>query len=77
MAGNQTERLVVLRSARRFIDGVLMVKNYDQAFQKVFEEAENKWNRSTEEYFDVILGELKEAGYEVELREHIVIDSNY
>lgn len=73
----QTDALVVLRSGRRFIDGVLTVKNYDQAFPKVFGEAEDEWNHCTEEYFDVVLRKLREAGYDAELREHIVIDSNY
>lgn len=77
MAENRAEKLVVLRSGRRFVDGVLLVRNYDQAFQKAFEEAEDEWNYCTEEYFDVVLRGLKEAGYDVELCEHIVIDSEY
>lgn len=73
----QTDALVVLRSGRRFIDGVLRVKNFDQAFQKAFEEAEDEWRHCTEEYFDVVLRRLKEAGYDFEPCEHIVMDSEY
>lgn len=77
MAENRAEKLVVLRSGRRFVDGVLLVRNYDQAFQKAFEEAEDEWNHCTEEYFDAVLCELRRAGYDVDLRDSVVHDSDF
>ena len=68
-------KYVILRDENRVIDGLLMVKNYDESFAGAFDNAVFAWMQTDEEFSDFVFDVLRKRGYEFDVLDYEIVNS--
>ena len=63
---DKKQKLIALTSPSAGLDCVISIENFDGKFVGALRNAEQVWENSTDEYHDVVFGELRNAGYKFE-----------
>lgn len=69
------EKYVILRDENKSIDGLLLVKNWDEKFSEVFDELVGQWMRTDDEFYHFVWKGLKDHGYDFVVLEYEVVAS--
>ena len=60
------ERLIVLfEESDRTFNTLMLVKNYDAGFKEILEKADDEWQATDGEFYDLLCRRAKETGYDV------------
>lgn len=69
------EKYIILRDKNKIIDGLLLVKNWDEEFASVFNELVREWMKTDDEFSRFVWNGLRECGYDFTDLECEIVDS--
>lgn len=67
-------KLILFRSEQRFIDAAIYIRNYDDRFGKIADDAQNEHCHTNDDFPSFMLNYFRTHGYDCNLVDYEIID---